>query len=197
MSSQRGNISRSRPQKHKNKTVFKNNLHDTSHTIKQINSIEISNVCERCKGVLEWKIKYKKYKQLKAASTCVTCHMKTVKHAYHTICLPCSKTAKVCPKCGKSSDNLVLPSAATFDGSMLKTADVRDSLKQMSERRRRTFNRFVEKTLASGPGDSEKSCEEIILAKLKEMSVENESDSVLDDLDCDSDDEGTSYEETE
>ena len=40
MSSQRGNTSKQGAQKHKNVRVFKNDLHDTSHVIKKINSLE-------------------------------------------------------------------------------------------------------------------------------------------------------------
>ncbi|KAJ9584600.1 hypothetical protein L9F63_021070, partial [Diploptera punctata] len=93
--SQKGNIKRTRPQKHQNTTAFKNNLHDTSHKTKQLNRIEISNVCLKCKNILDWKIKYKKYKSLK---TCTKCQQKTVKHSYHTICSECAQSLKVCPK---------------------------------------------------------------------------------------------------
>jgi hypothetical protein len=64
MSTQRGNASRTRAQKHKNKTAFKNTLHDTSRRTKEINEIEVKNCCSRCTEVIEWKIKYKKYKPL-------------------------------------------------------------------------------------------------------------------------------------
>jgi len=189
MSSQKGNISRTRTQKHTNKRAFKNDLHDTSHTIKQINSLEISNVCGKCKGVLEWKIKYKKYKFPKAASTCVVCHQKNVKHAYHTLCTECSTKANVCPKCGKA-ETLVVPSAASFDESILKSGEIKESLKSLPERRRRTFMRFVEKTLAMGSDDSEKGVKEIILEKLKEISAGQSGGSEFDDFESNSDDEG-------
>lgn len=71
MSSQKGNISRQRPQKHQNRVAFKNTLHDTSLRTKQINNLQVSNVCVRCKEVIEWKIKYKKYKPLTQMKTCV------------------------------------------------------------------------------------------------------------------------------
>ena len=67
MSSQRGNAIKRKPQKHKNTTVFKNDLHDTSHTIKKINSIEHYGLCIRCKDIIDWKVKYKKYKPLTTA----------------------------------------------------------------------------------------------------------------------------------
>ncbi|XP_022193213.1 uncharacterized protein C9orf85 homolog [Nilaparvata lugens] len=99
MSLQKGNTNRTRPPKYQNKRAFKNNLHDTSHITKSINSLQITNVCEKCKGVIEWKIKYKKYKPLKNPSVCCKCLEKCVKHAYHTMCDPCSSKLSVCPKC--------------------------------------------------------------------------------------------------
>ncbi|ENN72914.1 hypothetical protein D910_01001 [Dendroctonus ponderosae] len=86
MSCQKGNTVRSRPQKYKNKTAFKNNLHDTSQRTKTINSISVGNVCQRCKDIIEWKIKYKKYKPLSQLKTCVKCGQKAISKAYHTIC---------------------------------------------------------------------------------------------------------------
>lgn len=99
MSTQKGNILRTRPQKHKNRTVFKNNLHDTSHQIKIINSLQVGDVCIRCKDIIEWKIKYKKYKPLKQPRTCVKCSQKNVKQAYHVMCTECGKKLELCTKC--------------------------------------------------------------------------------------------------
>ncbi|CAH0383980.1 unnamed protein product [Bemisia tabaci] len=102
MSSQKGNLSRSRPQKHKNSVAFKNTLHDrTPQTIKIVNK-NIVNVCLRCKGILDWKVKYKKYKLLTKPANCTKCNQRTVLEAYHTICRPCASKLKVCPKCGKN-----------------------------------------------------------------------------------------------
>uniref|UniRef100_A0A1B6G9F5 Uncharacterized protein n=1 Tax=Cuerna arida TaxID=1464854 RepID=A0A1B6G9F5_9HEMI len=100
MSSQRGNTSRTRPQKHQNTRVFKNNLHDKSKKTQIINKITVTDTCDRCKAIIEWKIKYKKYKQLKNAKTCIKCSNKTVKQSYHTICGVCVQNLKVCAKCG-------------------------------------------------------------------------------------------------
>lgn len=90
---------RSRPQKHQNKTAFKNNLHDTSKKTKFINSLEVKGVCQRCKDVIEWKIKYKKYKPLTVPAKCVACTQKNVKYAYHILCTKCATEKKVCAKC--------------------------------------------------------------------------------------------------
>lgn len=104
MSSQRGNVQKTGPPKHRNVRAFKNNLHDTSKKIKVLNTLTFDNVCPKCKAILEWKVKYKKYKPLKAAKTCVKCSEKTVKEAYHTLCGKCSQAAQLCPKCGKGID---------------------------------------------------------------------------------------------
>lgn len=104
MSLQKGNVSRTRSQKHKNKTVFKNDLHDKSNQIKVINSLHVSDVCLRCKEIIEWKIKYKKYKPLKQPKTCVKCSQKTVKKAYHVMCTECGSKLGVCTKCCQKKD---------------------------------------------------------------------------------------------
>lgn len=99
MSSSKGSNSRTRPQKHQNRTAFKNNLHDTSKKTKFLNSLEVTGVCQRCKDVIEWKIKYKKYKPLTVPAKCVACSQKTIKYAYHIICTKCATEKKVCAKC--------------------------------------------------------------------------------------------------
>ncbi|XP_050045054.1 uncharacterized protein C9orf85 homolog [Dermacentor andersoni] len=100
MSTQSGNVSRSRAQKHQNATAFKNTLHDTSVQTKKILNMKIENVCARCKGIIEWKIKYKKYKPLTVPKKCVKCEAKTVKSAYHIACSACAERLKICAKCG-------------------------------------------------------------------------------------------------
>lgn len=102
MSLQKGNTSRTRGQKHQNTKAFKNNLHDTSKMTKFINKIEVTNVCQRCKAIIEWKIKYKKYKVMKNLRTCVKCNNKTVKQSYTVICGQCCVKYKICAKCGTS-----------------------------------------------------------------------------------------------
>lgn len=140
MSCQKGSGVRSRPQKYQNRHVFKNNLHDTSHMTKKINSIQVVNVCERCKKIIEWKIKYKKYKPLKASSKCVKCDEKCVKHAYHIMCGPCASKNEVCPKCGEKAEVIKPdeePDKLTLDREM------RLMLKKLPERKRRTFMRYM------------------------------------------------------
>ncbi|KAM9095749.1 uncharacterized protein C9orf85 homolog isoform X2 [Sarcophilus harrisii] len=64
MSSQKGNVTRTRPQRHQNAFSFKNDKFDTSIQTKRINAKLHDGVCQRCKEVLEWRVKYSKYKPL-------------------------------------------------------------------------------------------------------------------------------------
>uniref|UniRef100_A0A1E1WWN2 Putative hipothetical protein n=1 Tax=Amblyomma aureolatum TaxID=187763 RepID=A0A1E1WWN2_9ACAR len=102
MSTQPGNTSRTRGQKHQNATAFKNTLHDTSIHTKRILNTKTDNLCVRCKDIIEWKIKYKKYKPLTVPRKCVKCEGKTVKAAYHIMCSTCAQRLEVCAKCGDS-----------------------------------------------------------------------------------------------
>lgn len=143
MSSQKGNANRSRPQKYQNRVSFKNDLHDKSHKTKIINNLEIVDVCERCKKIIEWKIKYKKYKPLKAPGTCTKCTQKTVKHTYHTICLPCAKQHEVCPKCGTNAT--IVEGGPNEKDSIQSDTELQALLKSLPERKRRTFIRYINK----------------------------------------------------
>lgn len=114
MSSQRGNISRTRKQKHTNSTAYKNNLHGETPKTKILNNIQvivyplvfslwltlffimqICNVCAHCRDILEWKIKFNKYKMLTAPSKCTKCLQKTVKQAYTILCQACAEKIEV------------------------------------------------------------------------------------------------------
>ncbi|KAE8633085.1 hypothetical protein XENTR_v10001773 [Xenopus tropicalis] len=108
MSSQRGNVNRSRAQKHKNATVFKNDKYDSSSRTKKINAKLHDGVCQHCKDVLEWRVKFSKYKPLSQPKKCVKCLQKTVKDSYHIICKPCAIQHELCAKCGKKEE-IVLP----------------------------------------------------------------------------------------
>lgn len=65
MSSKKGN-NKKKGQKYQNRSAFKNNLHDSSKTTKQINGLFVGGVCERCRDIIEWRKKFKKYKPLTA-----------------------------------------------------------------------------------------------------------------------------------
>ncbi|XP_010875176.1 uncharacterized protein C9orf85 homolog [Esox lucius] len=108
MSSQKGNASRSRKQKHQNTIAYKNDKYGASVQVKIANSKVHDGLCKRCKDVIEWKVKYNKYKSLTQPRTCVKCSQKTVKDAYHVICKPCALMLELCAKCGKKED-IVIP----------------------------------------------------------------------------------------
>ncbi|XP_035591483.1 uncharacterized protein C9orf85 homolog [Oncorhynchus keta] len=108
MSSQKGNASRSRGQKHQNTTAYKNDKYGASVQVKIANSKVHEGLCQRCKEVIEWKVKYNKYKSLSQPRTCVKCSQKTVKDAYHVICKTCALKLELCAKCGKKED-IVIP----------------------------------------------------------------------------------------
>ncbi|XP_043942724.1 uncharacterized protein C9orf85 homolog [Protopterus annectens] len=108
MSSQRGNVSRTRSQKPQNTTVFKNDKYDATNTLKKLNTKVHDGVCQRCKDILKWKIKYNKYKLLTKPKTCVKYFQKTVKEAYHVLCKPCALKLGFCAKCGRSEQIISL-----------------------------------------------------------------------------------------
>ncbi|XP_036365749.1 uncharacterized protein C9orf85 homolog isoform X2 [Octopus sinensis] len=102
MSSQKGNVKKAGPPRHRNNTAFRNNLHDNSIKQKMINSLEITGLCDSCTRVIEWKIKYKKYKPLTNPKTCSGCSKKAIKRAYHFLCQQCAENRQICPKCVKN-----------------------------------------------------------------------------------------------
>ncbi|XP_045597637.1 uncharacterized protein C9orf85 homolog [Procambarus clarkii] len=144
MSCQRGNTSRIRCQKHQNKSVFKNSLHDSSKRTKMINNLEIAEVCKRCQEVIAWKIKYKKYKPLTQPKTCARCHQKTIKDAYHILCIACAKDLDVCCKCGKKEE-IVAHKSPTEMERLQTMAQLDMEVKCLSERRRRAYYRYINK----------------------------------------------------
>lgn len=171
MSTQRGSATRTRPQKHKNKTSFKNNLHDTSHQTKFINSIQVSDVCARCKEIIEWKIKYKKYKPLTQPKTCVKCEQRTVRQAYHVMCLDCGRKLGLCTKCCQAKD-VVAPGPDKREQVRLD-GELQGLLQSLPERKRRTFLRYMEKVREEG-GDGSR---EDLHGKLAALQVGSDNDS--------------------
>ncbi|KAF6123377.1 hypothetical protein HJG60_001919 [Phyllostomus discolor] len=122
MSSQKGNVARSRPQRHQNTFSFKNDKFDKTVQTKKINEKLHDGVCQRCKEVLEWRVKYSKYKPLSKPKKCVKCLQKTVKDSYHIMCRPCACELEVCAKCGKKED-IVIP----FNKEPEKTEDIENN----------------------------------------------------------------------
>lgn len=195
MSTQRGNAQRTRPQAHQNTKAFKNDLHDSSSQTKLINNIDLSGVCERCKSILEWKIKYKKYKPLKAPKKCVKCEQKTVKKAYHTVCFPCAKLLNVCPKCGKNEK--VIEKLISIEEQLKKDAELQKQIKLLSLRRRRTLLRYIDRlTKGTNSGfavgeDEMRKLQEEVTKKMESLKINKDDvlDDLLDDLTDESDED--------
>ncbi|KAL0979654.1 hypothetical protein UPYG_G00187850 [Umbra pygmaea] len=124
MSSQKGNVSRSRRQKHQNTAAFKNDKYGATVQVKIANSKVHDGLCQRCKDVIEWKVKYNKYKTLTQPRPCVKCSQKTVKDSYHVICKPCALKLEICTKCGKKED-IVIPINTQKQGEDEEDSDQR------------------------------------------------------------------------
>ncbi|KAH8420172.1 hypothetical protein KR009_006859, partial [Drosophila setifemur] len=207
MSSQRGNVSRTRAQKHKNRFVFKNDLHDKTPQQIKLNAMHVATVCQRCKEQIEWKIKYKKYKPLSQAKTCAHCKERTVKKAYHVICRDCSVKARVCAKCLKSGEEVAIEEAGPTPREEQQLQSEMDRLvKSFSERKRRAFLRYMKKgkkqpVEEKGEQDlleDEKvkrvaHTRDELLDKIKQLNLAEEDDD--DDYDDDEDEDDYSGEE--
>ncbi|XP_069737076.1 uncharacterized protein C9orf85 homolog isoform X3 [Phaenicophaeus curvirostris] len=70
MSTERGNARRTRPQRHQNARAFRNDKYDCSARRKKINAKLHDGVCQHCKGILEWRVKFSKYKLLSKPKKC-------------------------------------------------------------------------------------------------------------------------------
>ncbi|XP_013389338.1 uncharacterized protein C9orf85 homolog [Lingula anatina] len=173
MSSQRGNVRKTGPPKHQNKKAFKNSLHDTSKKTKEINSLEVTGVCARCKDIIDWKIKYKKYKPLTVPKKCTKCEQKSVKRAYYMICTDCAKHHGVCAKCGEKKDIVQGPGLSAEEEASLNS-QLQQELKMLPERKRRTFLRLQAEGKLSDTGSA--------------ATFEDNSDQDTDE-DCQSEDE--------
>lgn len=161
MSTERGNGSRTRPQKHKNRHVFKNDLHDKTPQQKRLNSLHISEVCQHCKGVIEWKIKYKKYKALTQLKTCTKCSQKKIRKAYHVLCRDCALEARVCAKCLKSAEEVdIEPPQPTLEEEIQLKVEMERLTKSFPERKRRAFLRYMDKGKKDKNEQLEKNAEE-------------------------------------
>ncbi|CAL8248715.1 unnamed protein product [Merluccius merluccius] len=136
MSSQKGNASRSRAQKHQNSVAYRNDKYGASVQVKKANSKTHCGLCQRCKEVLEWKVKYNKYKSLTQARKCVKCSQKTVKDAYHIMCKACSIQLELCAKCGKKED-IVIPINSEMED---EGEQVEDGLQKKHGRRKKDLD---------------------------------------------------------
>ncbi|XP_062985399.1 uncharacterized protein C9orf85 homolog [Elgaria multicarinata webbii] len=150
MSSQRGNVSRTRAQRHQNAQVFRNDKYDTSAQRKKINTKLHEGLCQHCKEVLEWRVKFNKYKPLTQPKKCVKCLQKTVKDSYHIICKPCACELALCAKCGKREE-IVIP----IQTSLEKTENEPSKNEQTGNNRRSGFEDDNEQNLSDMEDENE------------------------------------------
>lgn len=74
------------------------------------------------------------------------CNQRTVKKAYHVCCKDCAKKERICAKCLTSADKVSIepPEPTTQEAQQLQT-EMDRLIKLLSERKRRTFQRFMKK----------------------------------------------------
>lgn len=96
-------------------------------------------MCQRCKEVLEWRVKYSKYKPLSKPKKCVKCLQKTVKDSYHIMCRPCACELEVCAKCGKKED-IVTP----FNEELKQTENTENNLRSNCRRNKEKSDEDLE-----------------------------------------------------
>ena len=142
MSSQIGNSRKRGPQKHQNSTAWKADKHKSDPKTKLVQSLTVTNCCQHCTGVIEWKIKYGKYKPLTQPSKCVKCGEKRIKFAYHTLCQKCTETTGHCAKCNKPEEVVNKPEPTLAEAARLEQ-ELKLELKALPERKRRTFLRYL------------------------------------------------------
>ncbi|RMC01039.1 hypothetical protein DUI87_22303 [Hirundo rustica rustica] len=193
MSSERGNVSRTRPQRHQNARAFKNDKYDTSARRKRetgnieldlllppflegiwpeawpdsigsqkINAKLHDGVCQHCKGILEWRVKFRKYKLLTKPKKCVKCLQKTVKDPYHIICRPCAGKLEICAKCGKQEE-IVIP----IDKGEDRTESETSKIGQESSKSKDELDFDTNFSSADSDGDSD-----VLEEKFKSMNFE-------------------------
>jgi len=185
MSTKKGGDKRTRAQKYKNETAFKNNKYDSNSKAKLLNQLKFVNVCQKCRDVIEWKVKYNKYKPLTAPKKCVRCSEKKVKYAYHVACTDCVVEEKVCAKCLKDTEAVELPEP---DESQRQRdeARLREELKSMPLRQQKTFWRQIEKDRLSddkGPPSADHASSSRVLECNENSDTEGDSNTE-DDNDC-------------
>ena len=73
---------------------------------------------------------------------CIKCSKKNVRFAYHTICGDCVESTGNCAKCNKSEDIVNTPEPTSAEAAKLD-AELRQELKALPERKRRTFLRYL------------------------------------------------------
>ena len=100
MTSNRKGDQKKRGQKYQNTETFSLTKRQAlTPQQKCVQETEVSGLCKKCTGVIEWKIKYGKYKALSVPKRCLLCGMKTVNRAYFALCKECATDGGCCGKC--------------------------------------------------------------------------------------------------
>ncbi|KAI4820794.1 hypothetical protein KUCAC02_028761 [Chaenocephalus aceratus] len=184
MSSQKGNVSRSRAQKHKNNTAFVNNKYGATVQVQKANSKIHDGLCKHCKGVLEWRVRYNKYKSLTQPKKCIKCAQRTVKDAYHILCKPCSLELDICCKCGKK-EKIVIP-INSGDNNDEEGGQEEEGEGEEKDEEKGEVKEEV-KGEEKGEEKNEEKGEEKVVEQKKKVRVRAKKD--LDDSDSDDDDD--------
>ncbi|KYQ92581.1 hypothetical protein DLAC_06571 [Tieghemostelium lacteum] len=125
----------------KQRTAFKHN--PGSKKTEMILALPNEGLCYKCHETIEWRKRYRRYKPLTVPGKCNKCQQKTVKRAYHSTCDDCSIKNNICAKCNEPKG--IINKIVSKEEQDKEQAQIREALKSMTERQRRTFFREVEK----------------------------------------------------
>lgn len=166
--------------------------------------MSINEVCQKCRDVIEWKIKYRKYKALKAPASCNKCLQRTIKKAYHVLCRDCAISNRQCAKCLKTEGEVdIIPPEPTDEEKLKLQVEMKHMIKSLSERKRRTFLRFMHGKKKKNrvcddddngevPQEKEptlRRTREELLQKIEKLKLGGEEDAMFDGVLDDDDDE--------
>lgn len=172
--------------------------------------MSINEVCQKCRDVIEWKIKYRKYKALKAPAACNKCLERKIKKAYHVLCRDCAIANKQCAKCLRTEAEVaIIPPEPTDEEKLKLQIEMKHMIQSLSERKRRTFLRFMngKKKRKNKDSDEEDDGEaqnekepvlrrtrEELLRKIEKLKLGGEEDPLFDGvLEDDDEDDIESY----
>ena len=86
--------------------------------------------------------RYGKYKPLTQPTKCTKCLEKRVKSAYQIFCIPCVQQTGSCAKCGEKKKLVNNPAPSKAESDKIE-AELQKSVKELPERKRRTFLRYL------------------------------------------------------
>ncbi|XP_043718870.1 uncharacterized protein LOC122666845 [Telopea speciosissima] len=175
------------PPKHQNKYGWKPNAGHKKNETEVGGTLrpysEITGVCARCKGQIEWKRRYGKYKPLVEPAKCQRCSKRAVRQAYHNLCPACAKDQKVCAKCCCHVDRTVGRDCSEVEAEQKA---LEEAIKNARERDRRTLLRAMNKgkTQTKTSSNGERKVELFPAASLDqyaELSIEQQEEEEDDD----------------